>query len=316
MLLRLLVVSLAIFTAAVQSAPQTFDRAKIELRQYVYHDQNTVGAFYCGCKWNWVGRSGGRVDLGSCGYEVRADRNRAERTEFEHVVPASHYGRARQCWQNGGRKNCNATDPVFNAMEADMHAITVAEGEANMDRANFDFGMLPGIKPQHGQCPIKVDFKGRTVEPRDEIKGQIARIYFYFHDRYNLVMSRQQQQLMMAWDRQFPATAWERERDRRIAKRMGHNNPFVTGERTWTLGHQNSAEGVVTRLPAPAAEHQKPARMETGSNQPIRANKNSRVYHLPSGCPGYLQISPANTIEFKQERDAVAAGFRKARNCR
>lgn len=307
MLIRLLVGLLFTFTATVQSAPQTFDRAKIELRQYVYHDQNAAGAFYCGCKWTWTGRSGGRVDLGSCGYEVRADRNRAERIEYEHIVPASHYGRARQCWQNGGRKNCNATDPVFNAMEADMHAITVAEGEANMDRSNFDFGMLPAIKPQHGQCPIKVDFKGRTVEPRDEIKGQIARTYFYFHDRYNLTMSRQQQQLMMAWHKQFPVTEWERERDRRIAKRMGHHNPFVTGERTWSLGHKNVADGVVSYLPV---------QNETNKSLPIKANKNSKVYHLPSGCPGYNQISQANTIEFKYEDDAIAAGFRKAGNCR
>ena len=47
----------------------------------------------------------------------------------------------------------------------------------------------------------------------------------------DLSMSRQQQQLLMAWDRQYPVTAWEKERDNRIAAVMGHHNPFVTGER-------------------------------------------------------------------------------------
>ena len=118
----------------------------------------------------------------------------------------------------------------------------------NADRSHFNFTMLSNAKPQHGQCPVKIDFSARAAEPRDAIKGQIARIYFYMHDRYDLNMSRQQQQLLMAWDKQFPVTEWERERDRRIAKRMGHSNPFVTGERTWSLGHKNRAEGVVTQL--------------------------------------------------------------------
>jgi deoxyribonuclease I len=222
------------FSLTALAAPPTFNPAKIEARQYIYHDRSHVGTFYCGCNWKWVGRSGGRVDLDSCGYEIRSQVNRAIRTEWEHVVPAANFGRARQCWQNGGRKNCNATDPVFNAMEADLQNLTPAIGEINADRSNYRFGVLPN-DPQHGACDFKVDFKGRVAEPRNEIKGQIARIYFYMHDQYDLPMSRQQQQLLMAWDKQYPVTDWERERDRRIATRMGHNNPFVTGTRTWAL---------------------------------------------------------------------------------
>uniref|UniRef100_A0A486XI35 Endonuclease I n=1 Tax=Rheinheimera sp. BAL341 TaxID=1708203 RepID=A0A486XI35_9GAMM len=312
MLLRFFIYVALAFSVSLQAAPATFDRAKIEARQFIYHDRNNQGDFYCGCNWEWTGRSGGRVDLQSCGYQVRAQQTRAERTEWEHVVPASNFGRARQCWQNGGRKNCNDTDPVFNSMEADLHNLTPAIGEVNADRSNFNFTMLPQAKPQHGQCPVKVDFSARAVEPRDAIKGQIARIYFYMHDRYNLNMSRQQQQLLMAWDKQFPATEWERERDKRIAKHMGHHNPFVTGERIWSLGHKNRAEGVGTQLPAKQTQPN-PGEQSAFA---IKANKNSKVYHFPTGCPGYQQISPVNTIEFKTEQEAIAAGFRKAGNCR
>ena len=312
MLLRFFLFVALVFSTSLLAAPATFDRAKIEARQFIYHDRNQQGDFYCGCNWEWVGRSGGRIDLKSCGYQVRAQQTRAERIEWEHVVPASNFGRARQCWQNGGRKNCNDTDPVFNAMEADLHNLTPAIGEVNADRSNFNFTMLSNAKPQHGQCPVKIDFSARAAEPRDAIKGQIARIYFYMHDRYDLNMSRQQQQLLMAWDKQFSVTEWERERDKRIAKRMGHSNPFVTGERTWSLGHKNHAEGVVTQLPSRQTQ-QTPS---VPSSLAIKANKNSRVYHLPAGCPGYQQISPANTIEFKTEHEAIAAGFRKAGNCR
>jgi deoxyribonuclease I len=208
-------IGLLLFFAALQvfAAPQTFEQAKIEARQFVYYDQTQAGTFYCGCNWQWAGQSGGRVDLKSCGYKTRSQVSRATRTEWEHVVPASNIGRARQCWQKGGRPNCNKTDLVFNAMEADLHNLTPSVGEVNADRANFRFGVLPATPKRHGACDFKVDFKGRVAEPRDEVKGQIARIYFYMHDRYDMRLSRQQQQLLMAWDKRFPISDWERERD-------------------------------------------------------------------------------------------------------
>lgn len=145
----------------------------------------------------------------------------------------------------GGRRNCNSDDPVFSVMEADMHNLVPSIGEVNGDRSNYRFGMLPGEPRIYGQCDVEVDFKQRTVEPRAEVRGQIARIYFYVHDRYDLNMSKQQQRLFMAWDKEHPVTPWERLLDQRIAEVMGHHNPFVTGERTYQLGHKNSAEGVV-----------------------------------------------------------------------
>jgi deoxyribonuclease-1 len=212
------------------AAPQSFDQAKAELKKYVYFDQNMKNQeFYCGCNWQWVGASGGRIDHASCGYQVRKQQNRADRIEWEHIMPAHSFGQQRQCWQKGGRKNCVENDPVFRAMEADMHNLAPAVGEVNADRSNFRFGVLPSSPYQHGACNVKIDFKQRVTEPRDEIKGMIARTYFYMHDRYNLRMSDQQRRLMQAWDKRFPVTAWEIERNRRIAARMGHGNPFVSG---------------------------------------------------------------------------------------
>ncbi|MFV9474102.1 thermonuclease family protein [Advenella sp. RU8] len=46
----------------------------------------------------------------------------------------------------------------------------------------------------------------------------------------------------------------------------------------------------------------------------VRGNKNSKVYHL-SNCPGYAAMSPKNVQSFKTEKQALAAGFRKAGNC-
>lgn len=286
------------------AAPTSFEQAKVAAKEQVYYDQTNAGTLYCGCSWRWTGRSGGRVDLASCGYKVRAQASRAERLEWEHIVPAYNFGRARQCWQQGGRDHCNETDPVFNAMEADVHNLAPAIGEVNGDRSNYDYAMLPHVPQTYGACPTKVDFRMKAAEPRDDVKGMVARVYFYMFDRYHLRMSRQQQQLLTAWDRQYPISEWERERDRRAARVMGHHNPFVTGEKQWGVD-TTTANAVSQGKPAPAM--QGPA---------IRGNKNSKIYHLPAGCPSYDHINPNNVVEFSREDDAVAAGYRKASNCR
>lgn len=236
------------FWSLALAQPTTFYRAKIELKNKVYFDQNQsgqLGTLYCGCDWHWAGVSGGRVDFDSCGYRPRAQMTRAQRIEWEHIVPASSMGMTRQCWQNGGRSNCNRTDPVFNKMEADMHNLSPSVGDVNADRSNFHFGVLPTVSKEHGVCDFKVDKRRRVAEPRDAVKGMVARVYFYVHDRYKIEMSPAQERLFMAWHHRFPVSAWELERDHRITKVMGHSNPFVTGERQWTQGRENLTETAI-----------------------------------------------------------------------
>lgn len=298
---------LLITSVAVQAEVSSFYEAKKLAREQVYSDRNDVdrGTFYCGCSWEWAGRSGGVTKLESCGYSVRKQAHRAARTEWEHVLPAWSMGHQRQCWQVGGRENCTDNDLVFAMMEADLHNLVPTIGEANADRSHYRFGLLPGAPAQHGQCEIRVDHKSRIFQPPEVARGQIARIYFYMHDRYNLKMSRQQQQLMIAWNQQYPVSKWERERDKRIAAIMGHHNPFVTGEKIWQLGHKNGGEGLFTSLPAAAP-----------SEGSVRGNRNSRVYHLSEGCPSYDRVSVRNRIEFSSVAEAEAAGYRRAGNCR
>ncbi|MDI5303729.1 endonuclease, partial [Salmonella enterica subsp. enterica serovar Anatum] len=57
--------------------------------------------------------------------------NRARRIEWEHVVPAWQFGHQRQCWQDGGRKNC-AKDPVYRKMDAPHgHSVVSRASEVN-----------------------------------------------------------------------------------------------------------------------------------------------------------------------------------------
>lgn len=190
-------------------------------------------------------------------------------------------------------------------MEADLHNLTPTVGELNSDRQNFNYGLLPVTPKRHGSCDFKVDFKTRVVEPRDEIKGFLARVYFYMHDRYGMNMSKQQQRLLMAWHNAYPVSTWEMERDRRISFITGHSNPFVTGEKRWKIEHTISEKSEITAT-----------KSSLDTQTIIRGNRNSKVFHLPSGCPSYDKISPKNIVAFASITQATHAGYKKAGNCR
>lgn len=307
MVIRVLLLILSLLPTLSLAAPSSFDQAKrLAERVYSIHPES----FYCGCKITW-NRSGTDIpDLQGCGYKIRKNGPRANRIEWEHVMPAYDFGRQRQCWQNGGRTNCQKNDPVFRAMEADMHNLVPAIGEVNGDRSNYRFGMIPGQPTQYGTCPVKIDFSGRTVEPRDAVKGDVARIYFYMADRYNLRLSDQQQRLFSAWDRLDPVDDWERTRDERIGQQMGHRNPFVTGAKAWSMEKGRAS----TDTPA-TSQPKAQSKAEPSTHSGIRGNKNSRVYHRPD-CPSYGAVSEKNRVEFRSAHEAEQAGYRIAGNCR
>ncbi|MBR9883767.1 MAG: deoxyribonuclease I [Oceanospirillales bacterium] len=203
------------------SPPTSFSQAKRILSDRIYAGHEET--FYCGCQYgvasNPANPSRNRLtpDSSSCGLKPRKNANRAGRIEWEHVVPAWEFGHQLQCWQDGGRKACKK-DPTFRAIESDMMNLVPAVGELNGDRSNFRYGMISGETRRYGACDFEVDFKARVAEPRPEVRGDIARTYFYMADKYGLKLSRKQTQLFQAWDRLDPIDDWERERARRIAE--------------------------------------------------------------------------------------------------
>lgn len=298
----------------------SFERMKQLLRENVYHDRHAGkgGDLYCGCDWQWAGRSGGRVNMQSCGYQVRAQQTRAERIEWEHVNPAHSLGHQRQCWQKGGRENCVANDPVFQQMYVDPFNLTPVVGEVNADRSNYRFTPLNQPANQYGACSFKVDFKGNAAEPPDSAKGKISRIYFHMHHRYNLRMSAQQERIMMAWNNQFPVTDDERLIHDRKARLVGYTNAFVTGDCQWHQGNKaicrNAASAITQTQPTSPSPTRAIQQNQPRNDIVIRGNRNSQVYHLPH-CGSYNSISERNVVEFKSESEAISAGYRRARNC-
>ncbi|WP_392564300.1 endonuclease [Orbus wheelerorum] len=218
-------IALILIPFLATSAQQNFNYAKVQLIK-IYQSNPAQKEFYCDCDFNFNGKKG-VVDLDSCGYQARKNQNRAERIEWEHVMPAENFGRQLQCWKQGGRKNCKK-DTAFNKMEGDMHNLQPSIGEVNGDRSNYSYSLFTKIFNQYGQCQSAVDFKYRQFQPRDEIRGMIARTYFYMSGKYNISLSKQSKQLMTAWDKMYPPNRWECERNKLIKQIQGNDNQFIT----------------------------------------------------------------------------------------
>jgi len=196
--------------AAGNTSNDSFNRAKRHLSQ-VYADHRIT--VYCGASYD----ERGNITLPD-GFVTPSHQKRAQRMEWEHIVPAENFGRAFAEWREGhpecvdnkgklfrGRNCAEKVNMDFRYMHADMHNLAPSIGAVNALRSNFNFAMLPGVESTFGTCTMKIDSKNRRVEPPEAARGIIARTYLYMqaeYPRYN--MGRPQQQLMEAWDKMYP----------------------------------------------------------------------------------------------------------------
>jgi deoxyribonuclease-1 len=72
--------------------------------------------------------------------------------------------------------------PAFRFMEGDLHNLEPAIGEINGLRFNYSMAMIEGEARQFGACDVEI--ADRKIEPRPEIRGDIARIYLYMDTSY------------------------------------------------------------------------------------------------------------------------------------
>ena len=194
---------LLLFSLQIQGNEfKSFYQAKKYLNNTLSSDATTL---YCGCK---IDRQGKKLvpEVNSCGYSPRRPythagkpNSRAHRIEWEHIVSAWEFGHQLRCWQDGGRKNCRKISAQFRKMESDINNLAPAIGEINGDRSNYRFAMLTNTDFKHGDCPVKINFKKRAIEPPDFAKKRIADAYFYMQKTYGLKLSKKQQQLFTIW---------------------------------------------------------------------------------------------------------------------
>lgn len=213
---------------------KSFRRAKKILHEIIYRDHQIT--FYCGCTYN----NKKEVNHGICGYSPRKNKTRAARIEWEHVVPAHRFGKNFVEWREGhpdcitkkgkryrGRKCAARVNRLFKRMLADIYNLQPAIGEVNGDRSNYPMAIIPGEKRLYGRCDIEIE-KGQ-VEPKENIRGNIARTYFYMAAVYpgKVILSHEEQKLFEQWHKADPVDEWECRRAEEIRKVQGNVNRVV-----------------------------------------------------------------------------------------
>lgn len=308
---KIILSAVLLCTGVLHAAPRDFDAAKT-IAVKIHSDTKTD--FYCNCPLRWSnGR--GQIDIKSCGYQIRKNPLRATRVEWEHVMPAQQFGALRPCWKAGGRGNCEKTDAQFRLIEANLYNLKPALGEVNADRAHFRFAELPHTLPQHGSCPVRIDFDRQQVEPQSNIRGDIARIYFYMADRYHIALSEAEQHLFLAWHQQDPVDTREVSLMWRTAQYMGHPNEFVTGKKQWRLSAATGIEDDFRQTKTQLNQLSASTRQNDETATAVVGNSRSKKYHYEH-CSGRTKIKQEHQRQFASAGAAQAAGYQLAGNCK
>ena len=108
-----------------------------------------------------------------------------------------------------------------------MYNLVPAVGFINQKRSNLPYGEIPGEKRKFGSCDFEVE--NGLVEPLPNIRGNIARIYFYMNNAYpdRIKLNKEELKMFKAWDRSDPVDKWECTRCRRIERLQGNENPVL-----------------------------------------------------------------------------------------
>lgn len=228
---------------------QSFYAVKQEMLNKVYFDHRQT--LYCGAAWNAhkkISLPYGFTlpNLRLVDFKVYDNmtaeelRQKAERLEWEHIVPAQNFGKTFAEWTKG-HKNCVGSkgrpfkgrqcavqeNEDFRYMYADMYNLYPAIGAVNYLRAHFSpTQFAPRQKNTFGACAMKISHN--KMEPPDEVKGLIARTYLYMqavYPRYSI--GEPAESVLKAWAKKYPVTKWECVRAYRIEKVQGNANNFV-----------------------------------------------------------------------------------------
>lgn len=213
----------------------SFNRAKKTLERKVYTDHRFT--FYCGSEFDADKKVRPNGE-----YTPKKDGQRAKRVEWEHIVPAAHFGQSFKEWREGhpdcmdskgkafkGRGCASRICVPYRYMESDLYNLVPAIGEVNGLRSNFRFDMIAGETRDFGKCDMEIDSSTRIAEPPERVRGDIARIYKYMDQAYpeHGIIAGASKKLFDAWDKSDPVDTWECLRCSRIEKIQGNENLVV-----------------------------------------------------------------------------------------
>ena len=231
-LLTLLFMTLPFFAQAQNETNQSFSKAKKMLEREVYNNHRET--IYCGADFDSK-----KFITPPEGFESVKYKKRAKKIEWEHLVAAENFGRNFTEWRDGdaicvsnkgksfsGRKCAEKVNTEYRYMQADMHNLFPAIGSVNALRSNYNFVADNGANSSFGSCDMRI--KSKKAVPPESARGRIARTHLYMDSTYpKFSMSKQQTQLMNAWDKMYPVSQWECDRAKKIATLQKSDNLIV-----------------------------------------------------------------------------------------
>jgi len=181
---------------------------------------------YCGIAFKAVPREDGR------GFMAKRVMN-VEIISIEHAFPAEWIANNLGCTMK--REECRTDSDIgerFNHAEGDMHNMWPALQKLNASRGILPFAEIEGEEPREIQIGAKVfkcDFEnnGKWVEPRPNVRGNLARSIFYMCSEYGFAVPKGMMPFLRAWNREDPPTPAERRRAELIAEHQGTRNKFI-----------------------------------------------------------------------------------------
>lgn len=154
----------------------------------------------------------------------RVQQQAGQRVTVEHAYPASWIAAANGC---ASRTDCPRDS--YRAASSDMHNLWPALQRYNTSRGNQPFGEIPGETPRFANdtCDYeRTSGAGAIVEPRDSVKGDIARSILYMIHFYDLP-DHDMLPMLVRWHIQDAPDAEERRRNDKIEELQGNRNPFI-----------------------------------------------------------------------------------------
>lgn len=151
-----------------------------------------------------------------------------QRLTVDHIYAADWIATHHGC---KNRHTCPI--PLYSFAEADLHNLWPAVGAINSSRGNKLFVEIPGNKRTlpAGVADLRCDYERTTgtdaiVEPRDPVKGEIARSLFYMHVEYGLRLNGMTP-MLKRWHFADPPNRAEHSQNKAIEKLQSIRNRFI-----------------------------------------------------------------------------------------
>jgi len=203
---------------------KNFKKAKNILYKTIYKNDENKKTIYCSCGFE----DRNDVNLSSCNLLNLENIKRANRIEVEHIVPVQTFGRSFKSYREWDESCTNSklkkykwrrcakkVSPDFKLMESDLYNLYPANWYINQIRSNYSMWVILWddfrIWKRKSSCEIEIDSKIRKIEPRNEIKWDIARVYKYMNLNYpnKWIISKKNRKLFEYWSKLDPISKEE-----------------------------------------------------------------------------------------------------------